>query len=106
MTPRQRLEPEARKAQIIEAALQCATKDGLSRFTRDQIATRAGCSPSLVSYYWLDMGELLSDVMEIAVSRPVLRVVAQGLAVSHPVALGAPVGVREAAAGALVAHGD
>lgn len=102
MTPRQRQDPDIRKASIIAAAVRCAERAGFHQVTREMVAGEAGCSPALITYYWLGMGPLMDDVMELAVATPLLGIVAHGLAARHPAALGAPQTVREAAAGALV----
>ena len=80
------------------AALAVAERDGYMRMTRDAIAAEADCSPGLVSAYLGTMPAMRRAIMRAAVTRKVLPVVAQGLAMRDKHAMGAPEGVRAAAA--------
>lgn len=96
-TTRIRLHPDKRRADILEAALDLATRDGWLTLTRDNVAQAAGVSPGLVSWYFLATDLLRAEVMQTAVEREVLSVVAEGIAARHANALAAPVELRQAA---------
>lgn len=97
----QRMEPEDRAREILEAAVLCAERDGFDSMGRGDVAIAAQCSPALISYHFT-WESLLEAVMVEAVSRPVPAIVAAGLAVKHPVAMAAPAAVKTAAAASLV----
>jgi len=80
------------------AALAVAERDGYMRMTRDAIAAEADCSPGLVSAYLGTMPAMRRAIMRAAVTRKVLPVVAQGLAMRDKHAMDAPEAVRAAAA--------
>ena len=91
------MKQDQRREAIITAALAVATREGYMRMTREQIAAEADCSPGLVSSYLGTMPAMRRAVMRAAVSRKVLAVVAQGLAMRDEHALKAPEGLRAAA---------
>lgn len=92
-----RLEPVLRKEQIIDAALQEATRTGYMNMTRDGVATAAGCAPRLVSYYFGTMPTFRRTVMRAAITFEVLPVIAQGLIMKDRHALKAPPELKAAA---------
>ena len=51
-----------------------------------------------VAHYFKDTEELQNRIMEYAVANKALRVIAQGMASSHPIALAAPKELKEEAA--------
>lgn len=89
-----KLEARERKAQLLTAALEVSKTVGFARVTRDQIAARAGCAPTLVAHYFGTMTALRRDIMREAVRAECLPVLAQGLAVRDPHAAKAPEGLR------------
>lgn len=92
-----KLPPSERTQQILSAALNVAERQGFSCITAADIGHAAGVAPSLVTYHLALVGALRDRIMQEAVNTCRLRVIAQGLAVSHPVALAAPDAVRRAA---------
>lgn len=96
-----RLDPDARKAAILTAAVKLATEKHYQTITRDDVAQAAGVSAGLVTRYFFAMPELRRRVMEEAVRRELLPVIAQGLAHGCPVAAGAPAWLRAKALTAL-----
>jgi len=96
-TRRIRLHPDKRRADILEAALTLADRDGWLTLTRDNVAQAAGVSPGLVSFYFVAFDLLRAEVMQTAVERGVLRVVAEGIAARQSDALAAPLELRQAA---------
>lgn len=95
---RQRLDPEQRRAAILNAAIQIAAQPGgWAKLTREAIARVAKCSEALPSRYFGTMSDIRSEVMGEAINRRELPVIAQGLACGHPVAIGAPDEIKTAA---------
>ena len=100
-----RMGKRARHDSILDAALRVAEHRGYQMMTRDDIALAAGCSPALVSEVLGTMQALRRSVMRAAVSREVLPVIAQGLALRDVHAIRAPESVRLAAAKSLGFNG-
>ena len=59
---RRRLTPEARKAELLDAAIRLILKDGISRLTMQKIANEAGASKSLLYAYFENVQAILSQV--------------------------------------------
>jgi len=74
---------------------------GIGAVTRRAVADRAQCSLALVSYHFGSMQGLIDAVVEQAVIREDLRVLAQGLSVKNPKALKASATLRNRAAKCL-----
>lgn len=96
-----RLDPEVRREQILDAALRVAERDGYDRMTRVAVAVTAKCSGATVQYYYTSMDQLRRCVMRAAVRKPVLPVLAQGLARRDRIALRADPELRRRALEAL-----
>jgi len=96
------MQPDARKAEILSAALTVAGEVGYQRVSREAIAARADCSPGLVSAYFGTMPALRRAIMSAAIARRDLTVLAQGLAAGDSKAKAAPEALRRSAAEALV----
>ncbi len=97
-----RMQPDARKAEILAAALDTARAVGYRHVSREAISARAECSPGLVSAYFGTMPALRRAIMSAAIARRDLVVLAQGLAAGDSKAKAAPEALRRAAAEALV----
>lgn len=79
-----------RDEKILAAALDLAAAGNYRDLTRAAVAEHAGVSPGTVSNYAGDMDNLRVIIMQVAVARGLASIVAQGLAVRDPIALGAP----------------
>lgn len=90
-----------RDAAVLEAAMACALAKGYQWITRDDVAERAGVSNATVSNAFGTMPELKRAVLREAVRRPVLKLVCEGLADHHPIALDAPADVKQRALATL-----
>lgn len=97
-----RLQPEDRRAAILEAALTLAKLHGYRALTRDTVASAAGVSPGLVTRYYYHMDLLRSEVVSEAVRLGLPNIVAEGLVSGEPAALNAPESVRLGAAMSLI----
>lgn len=74
---------------VLNAALAVAERDGWHAITRDAVAALAGCSSGTVSGAFGGMAGLSDAVMQAAVERECLPVLAAGLVARHPVAVDA-----------------
>ena len=99
-TPR-RLSPEDRKQAILDAAYSLAILDGYHTLTRERMAEAASVSLSLITYHWLSVTLLREAVMQLAVDRCDAGIVASGIVARSPLALSAPLELRQAAAATL-----
>ena len=90
------METPVRKAQLLALALDLAEDVGLDNVTRNLLAERAGCSRGRIANFWKN-GEFRDAVMQAAVDQSRLYVIAQGIALRHPIAEAAPLAVRRAA---------
>jgi len=97
MSKRKRMDPAARAAEILGAAMAVAARVGWTQMTRAEIAAEAECSEGLVTARLGEMSALRRQVMRRAVADGNARVVLQGLAVCDPVALRAPTAVKRRA---------
>lgn len=86
-----------RNRKVLDAACRLAEDNGLAGVTRDAVADAAGVSAGTASAAYGDMNVLREAVMREAVSRPLLRVLAQGLAAGHATARAAPDELRQRA---------
>jgi AcrR family transcriptional regulator len=87
-----------RRELIIREAYRQATKRGYTEVTAGHIAEAAGCSRGLVQLHLPNALAIRGAIMAYAVHHGGLSVIAQGLAFRHPLALAAPVELREQAA--------
>lgn len=75
-----RINPELRKDQILNVAIDMAKEFGYHKITRDGIAERADISAGLISRYFNTMKQLRRTIMRAAVHKEIPEIVAQGLA--------------------------
>lgn len=90
-----------RHALVLEAAVNAALDVGYQWITRDDVAERAGVSNATVSNAFGTMPDLKRAVLREAVARPILKLVCEGLADRHQIALDAPPLVKEQALATL-----
>jgi DNA-binding transcriptional regulator YbjK len=79
-----RMKPEARKADILEAAIKAAEKHGFADVRQKDIAEQAECGFGTVSLYFNTMTQMRRAIMRAAVERKNLKLIAQGLGIGHP----------------------
>jgi len=87
---KKRQNPEARKDQILIAAVELAKEVGYNKMTRDAIAVKAGVSMGLVTHYFETMNQLRRDVVRYARNNDIPEIIAQGIANQDPHAKKAP----------------
>lgn len=100
---RTRMKPEARRDQILAAALTIATEQGYNALTRDGVANAAGVATGQVNHIFNTMAQLRRAVMRAAVHRELLPIVAQGLAQGDKDAHAAPDWLKRKALDSLIA---
>lgn len=98
---KRRLDPEVRKEQILDAALDVARVRNYTSITREEIADRAGVSVGLVTKYFSTMPQLKRDVMRAAIRVEALAIIAHGVAIRDPHALKAPADLQQRAVASL-----
>lgn len=94
--------PADRKAELLNAAVHVARRDGYHSITREAVAEHAACSPGLVNKYFGTMLKLRRAVMSAAIARNDLVLIAQGLAAGDHKAQAAPPLLKRAAMEALL----
>ena len=85
------------RTHILKACLALSERQGYRNITRDQIATKADVTPSLVSYHLGTMEAMRRCVMREAIRTENLAVLAQGIAIKDRHALKAPAEMQTAA---------
>lgn len=98
---RTRMRPEARKDEILAAALDIAANSHYLKVTREQIAVRVGVSGPAIQYHFQTMVQLRKDLMRAAVKQTCLKVIAQGLLSDDPHAIRASEGLKRQAIKAI-----
>lgn len=73
-----------RREQIIDAGLELALESGLHNVERGGICERASVSPALVNHYFGRIEQVREQILERAIERRSLPVIAQALAARHP----------------------
>ncbi len=77
-----RQNPQTRRESILDAAIDLSKTRGYNRITRDEVATRAGVSSPLIGTYFPRMADLRKAVIQAAISREIVEVIAQGLTIN------------------------
>lgn len=88
---------EDRSRKVLNAACDIAESEGISRVTRGRVADVAGVSDATVSNAFGTMAGLRRALMWEARKRPLLKVLAQGLALGDDIARDAPDDLKQAA---------
>jgi len=76
---RKRQDPELRKKQILDAAVQISIKSGYRNLKRATVAKKAKVSVALVTRYF-SMYKLRSEVLKQAINQETIEIIAQGMA--------------------------
>lgn len=87
---RTRLDPEARKTDILDVALKLARKIGYKSVTATELAKACDCGHPLIFYHFKSMMILKDAIMEEAVRLEDPIVLMQGLSDKNPIAVAAP----------------
>ncbi len=76
--------PEQRKNIILTAGIKLSIRIGYNVITRDEVARWAKISSPLISRYFPRMKHLRFAVMNAAIEREVVEVIAQGIILADP----------------------
>jgi hypothetical protein len=96
-----RISSAARRASILALALPLAERYGFDNIPREKLLKQAAIPASRFVQLW-PIARFRADLLREAIAKRNLRVLAQGLAARHPVAMAAPHEMRVAAAEAMV----
>lgn len=77
--PRRREQPIVRKEEILNAAIDLASKIGYQSITRKKVAENADISLALINQYFSTMTQLKKAVMKTAIEREIVTIIAQGI---------------------------
>lgn len=83
---RTRLNPDARRDQILSTALEVAESCGFSNLSHKAVAEKIGCSRATIHGYFKDLDK---SVMRAAVAREILPIIAQGIVTGDKIACSA-----------------
>jgi AcrR family transcriptional regulator len=92
-----------RNSAVLEAAVALACERGFRNYSRTDVAKRASVGDGSVNNAYGTMDGLHDAVMGAAVERKLLAILAQGLALQHPVAVDAPGDLKASALASLAA---
>lgn len=92
-----RLERNARREHILNAALTLAEKKHYTNITRDDLAVACDNSAALISHIFGTMTKLRRDIIRHAIQHENLTVIAQGLTYHDPHAQKAPKELKQKA---------
>ncbi len=93
----ERKDPEIRRKEILDAAVEVARDLGYLKTTHSRIAATVCVSPSLVRKYFESKSKIRDAVMSEAVRLEILDIVLQGIAAKDPIVHEAPAALRAAA---------
>lgn len=86
-----------RNTAVLNAACSVALCWGLHKMTRANVAAAAEVANGSVNLAFGTMAALRDEVVRQSIARPILPVLAQAVALGHPLALAAPEDIRRAA---------
>lgn len=78
---RRRENPEIRREKILRAAVRLAKRIGYQAVTRDDVADEADVSQGLVTYYFATIANLKSELIDTAIEKEIVAIVAQAVSV-------------------------
>jgi AcrR family transcriptional regulator len=79
-----RINPNERRDQLIDIAVEVAKEKHFCAVSCKDVADRAGCSPGLIIHYFDTVEHLRDRIVQKAVERSVVEVVAQAMCARHP----------------------
>ena len=86
---RNRLEPDQRKQDILDAAMLLSIENNYATITKQQIADKCDISPSLINTYFNDMDGMRQAIMKEAIHLSVSSIIAQGVVYGNGLAINA-----------------
>ena len=82
-----RTPPDERRENILNAAIKLSIEIGYNKITRDKIAKLTNVTSSLIAYYYPRMSHVRNAVMNAAIEREIVEILAQGNKLNPPRAL-------------------
>ena len=76
-----RMNPLARKEQILDTAIELSIEHGYRQLTRRAVAKKIQCTQTLISHYYASIKDLREAVLNTAIEREVLPILAQDLTI-------------------------
>jgi len=76
-----RMNPYARKEQILNTAIDLSIENGYQQLTRRAIANRMQCASALINHYYQGIESLRRLVLSTAIEKEILPIIAQNFAV-------------------------
>lgn len=83
LNTRVRKDPQERRLEILNAAVDLAKENNYTTITQNQIAEYIGVSMPLISKYF-SMDELKEEVLKFAIEADVTEIIAQAISFKHP----------------------
>jgi|SRR5690606_5627829 len=74
---RQRLDPEIRKQQILDAAINISIQKGYRQLTRQAVANKLCCAGALINHYYGDIDSLRDIVLKTAIEKEIMPILAE-----------------------------
>lgn len=99
---RTRMTPANRTAAVLDSAIKAAEQHTFAGMRLAHVAALSECSNATVLTYYSTMTKLRRAVMRAAISRRLLPLIAQGIAIGDPTALKVSDDLRRAACASLV----
>ena len=75
-----RMNPPARKEQILETAINLSIEKGYRQLTRRAVANRMQCASALINHYFKDIENLRNIVLLTAIEKEILPILAENYA--------------------------
>lgn len=75
-----RMNPAARKEQILNTAINLSIEKGYRRLTRQAIANRMQCACALINHYFHDIENLRNTVLLTAIQKEIVPILAENYA--------------------------
>lgn len=76
-----RMDPSARKEQILTTAINLALEKGYRQLTRRAIANRMQCASALINHYFDNIDNLRKIVLLTAIEKEILPIIAENFVV-------------------------
>jgi AcrR family transcriptional regulator len=94
---------DERNRRILAAAVALADEKGFRNYSRNDVADRANVAAGSVNNAYGTMDGLHDAVMQYAVDGKLAKIVGEGIAARHPLALAVPQPLKDSALAALAA---
>ncbi|MCK5127605.1 MAG: TetR family transcriptional regulator [candidate division Zixibacteria bacterium] len=103
----ERLKPNDRKQQIVDAAVELAVlKGGYRNITRDNVALIANCSRGLINYHFDTIEELRGEVIKRAIALAIPNLIAEAILDKSPLVSNISEDLRAKAANSILSKKD